>query len=197
MIPSQSRSFGSTTLLAGLVRRDPSAREEFCRRYGSRVERMVRRRLGPLLRSRFETADLAQEAMVDMLEAAAGCEFQGEAAFLGWAQKIVEHRILQMARHCRAARRSPLREVPLEGEALAHEGKGETPSQALERQEAIERLSCAVAALPPPDRQVVVTRLFLKLPWSRVAALAGVNEPTAQMRWVRARRRLEAALRAR
>src|SRR5688572_20449108 len=125
MIPAPTRSLGSTMLLAGLVRRDPAAREEFCRRYGPRVEKMVRRRLGPLLRSRFETADLAQEAMVDMLEAAIGCEFENEAAFLGWAQGVVEHRILQTARHCGAARRSPLREVPLEGAALAHDRKVE------------------------------------------------------------------------
>jgi len=155
---------------------------------------MVRRRLGALVRSRFETADLAQEAMVDALEAATGCNFESEGAFLRWVEAVVERRILQTARYCRAAQRSPLREVPLEPVDLPADAKLGRPSEVIERRETVDRLSEAIGALPPDDRQVVVARLFLELPWSQVASLARTSEPAAQMRFVRARRRLEKLL---
>ncbi len=177
-----------------LSRGEPGAIDELCLRYGPRVASIARSRLGRSLRARLETADVAQEAMIDILKAAPGENFRCEAEFLRWVGVVVEHKIIQIARHWRRVRRRMSREKPITGSGSWLDPRAERPSQILERRETVERFSLALAALEPRDRAVIISRLLLELPWSRVAQALGASEEAAQMRFTRVRRRLRIAL---
>ncbi len=181
-------------LFERLARGEAGAMEEVCRRYGERVMRIARRRLRDELRGRLETADLAQEAMVAVIRRAPRYRFESEGAFLGWVNRLVEETIIDAARRFRAARRSSRKEVPLDQALEAADPRGERPSQIFERGETSDRILMALAGLRPSDRQVVTSRLFLKLGWKDVALAMGTTREAAQMRYRRARQRLASVL---
>ena len=180
----------ATALLSRLASGNRVAQEEVCRRYGKRVYWIVRRRLGRKLRARVETADVVQEAMVDILQDACGCRFASEKDFLNWVRAIVEHRIQEIAGYWGAAKRRRSREVRLPTKEVRADHRAERPSQIFRRKEDHQRLCVTMTRLPAADRQILVSRLFLGLSWDHVASSLGTTEAAAQMRFVRARRRL-------
>jgi RNA polymerase sigma-70 factor (ECF subfamily) len=183
-----------TALIQRLAAGDQAVQDVVCRRYGPRVERMVRRRLGRALRARVETADLSQDVLGDILAAAGGMWFESELAFLRWLRCMVERRILRTARHWRARKRRAARELRLGSRVEIADSGLATPSELLDRRERFEALGAAIACLPPEDRDVIILRHFLELPWRPTAASLGVTEEAAQMRLHRARARLKKLL---
>ena len=186
------RSLRATRLIEKFTQEDREAQNEVCRRYGERVARIVRQAAGSALRSREGTADLAQEALWEMVRSSPGCRFESEAAFLGWVRRIVEHRIFHAARHWKAQRRGAAREVPLtptrEGDSGA---SSQSPSSILESKERIDNLSRVLARVAALDREVLIYRAVLDLPWAKVAIALETTQAAAQMRFNRARKRLQ------
>lgn len=180
----------ATTLLGRVTGGDRAALEEVCKRYGPRVYGIVRRRLGRRLRARVETADVAQDAMAEIVEHAGQRHFRSEGEFLSWVRSLIEHRIVAIARYWKASRRRRSREVRLATGDGQIDARGETPSEVLDRGERLERLCLAASQLAAEDREIIVSRLFLDLSWRDVASSLGTTEEAAQMRFVRARRRL-------
>lgn len=177
-----------TALLERVTSGDRDALEEVCRRYGPRVYGIVRRRLGSRLRARVESVDVAQDAMAGIVEHAPRCHFRSEAEFLSWVCSLIEHRIVEIARYWKASRRRRSRVVRLSTAEV--DARAETPSQVLDRRERLQRFCLAAAQLSAEDREILVSRLFLDLSWNEVASSLGTTEEAAQMRFVRARRRL-------
>ena len=169
---------------------DPGALEEVCRRYGGRASRIASRKLGRSLRARVETADIAQEAMLDLVRSPGRQRFPSEASFLAWLNVVVERKVIKAARRWHASRRNIAREVgphPALGDLA---GEGTTPSQACAREERADALAAAIHSLSPADRALVISRLLLRLPWAAVARVVGASEAAAQMRLLRVRKRL-------
>ncbi|MBI4602497.1 MAG: sigma-70 family RNA polymerase sigma factor [Planctomycetes bacterium] len=181
-------------LFSRLAAGDPAALDEVCRRYGPRAASNVRRPIGRPLRARVETADLAQEAMLAVVRDAPRERFESEAAFLRWLQAVVERRVLRAARRWGAACRSLGRERSIGEAAERPDPRAERPSQVFAREEEAAGLAAALARLAPGDREVFVLRLVLELPWAAVAGALGTTEECAQMRFLRARKRLAAGL---
>ncbi|MBN1441642.1 MAG: sigma-70 family RNA polymerase sigma factor [Planctomycetes bacterium] len=177
-----------------LSRGDRAAREEICRRYGRRVERIVRSQLDRRLHRRVEAADIAQEVLLEIIESAEGCSFPSERAFLVWVYRIVEHKILKTARYWSAACRDLDRETRFPTGSDLSDSSRERPSHRVLRSETFDRLCRAVGELRIRDREIVVCRLFLDLPWPKVAALLDTTEAAAHVRFHRARHRLARAL---
>lgn len=168
--------------------------EEVYRLYGERVAQIARGLLGRPLRRRVETADVVQTVLAALLRSKGSLRFDSEAAFLHWIQVVTERKILRLARHWTAEKRSVDREVAFDDQVGLEDGRAETPTRILERKETAERLTLALACLPPADRGIAISRLFLKLPWSAVGGTLGISEEAAQMRYVRVRRKLRRLL---
>lgn len=168
--------------------------DEVCRRYGERVARIARGLLGRPLRSRVETADVVQTVLAALLGSRGSLLFDSEAAFLRWIQVVTERKILRLARHWHAEKRPVGMEIALEDLSRLPDGQSEAPPQVLDRKETAERLILALARLPPGDRELAISRLFLKLPWSTVSRSFGISEEAAVMRYARVRRRLRRLL---
>ncbi len=182
------------SLFERLGRGEAGSLDELCRLYGSTVTSIARRKLWKKLRARVETDDIAQEAMVEVLRAAPHERFESEEAFLRWVRSVVDHRILQEARRWHAGCRRADREVFMPTDWDAEDPQAERPSQVAQRCETMESVSMALARLSRDDREVIVSRLILKLPWEKVARSIGGSKEAAQMRFIRARRRLSALL---
>ena len=177
-----------------LAEGDAAALEAVCRLYGERAAGMVRHRLGKSLRMRLETADVVQEAMMDVVQEAKRIRFRGEADFLRWLNAVVEHRILQAARYWSAQKRKAGLQSPLATDDLQEDPRAERPSRIYRRRETSDRISGALAGLPEKHRKVLIPRLILQMPWPAVARSLKISLEAAQMRFLRARRALARAL---
>ena len=71
-------------------------------------------------------------------------------------------------------------------------GRTGSPSAGLRRRERRDRVRAALAALPEPDREVLVLRVLEALPTRDTAAVLGVSEVAVRSRQVRALDRLKA-----
>jgi RNA polymerase sigma-70 factor (ECF subfamily) len=69
-----------------------------------------------------------------------------------------------------------------------------SPSAGLRRQERRDRVRAALAALPEPDREVLVLRILEALPTRETAAVLGISEVAVRSRQVRALDRLKVLL---
>jgi RNA polymerase sigma-70 factor (ECF subfamily) len=107
-------------------------------------------------------------------------------------------------RHRKAQRRNLDREQPLVAPRLADQSSDElvaqlfdqelTPASAAIQQEMRRRLEAAIASLEEQDREIILMKLQESLPNHQVAAILGLSEAAASMRYLRAVRRLRAIL---
>lgn len=181
-------------LLAALARGEAAAFEEVCARYGERLGRIARRKLAGPMRARMETADVVQTTLGELVRSADTVHFDSEAAFLRWIGTVLERKILAAARRWNAAKRDRHREAPLPAEDMLHDDSARSPSQIFSHKESRHSLNTAVAALPTKDREVVIARIFLDLPWPHVAKALGTTVEAAQMRFTRVKARLKEVL---
>lgn len=137
-----------------------------------------------------ETADLVQETMVRTIGHVAHIEPEREGALLAYLRTALHNRIRDEIR--RAARRPE--EVELD-EAL-NEHPAPTPLETIIGHEAAERYEAALLQLRDIDREAIIARLELQLPFEDVArALDKPSVDAARMTFRRALERLAEAMR--
>jgi RNA polymerase sigma-70 factor (ECF subfamily) len=182
---------------------DGVARDQLLRRHRRRLRRMVAVRADPRLAARVDPSDVVQEALA---EAAAKLDRylrERPLPFYPWLRQLAQNRLIDLhRRHVLARRRSVTREeaVPdlpdrsalvLADRLFARQS---SPSAGLHRRERRDRVRAALAALPDPDREVLVLRVLEELPAKEIAAVPGIGEAAVRSRQVRALGRLKALL---
>jgi len=182
---------------------DGAARDQLLERHRRRLRRMVAIRFDPRLAARADPSDVVQETLA---EAAAGLDRylrERPLPFYPWLRQLAQRRLIDLhRRHVQARRRSVTREEAAAGLpdrsalALAERlfGRHSSPSAGLRRQERRERVRAALAALPEPDREVLVLRILEGLPTRETAAVLGISEVAVRSRQVRALERLNTLL---
>ncbi len=182
---------------------DMSARDDLLRRHRSRLRRMVAVRADPRLAARVDPSDVVQETLADAAARLDAYLRDRPLPFYPWLRQLAQRRLIDLhRRHVRAQRRSVTRE---EGPAglpdqsamqLADRlfARQSSPSAGLHRRERRERVRTALAALPDPDREVLVLRVLEEMPTREIAAVLGITESSVRSRQVRALDRLKALL---
>ena len=151
-------------LFGRLSRGGSEALDEVRRRYGERVAQIVR--------------------------GAVRGDFPSESAFVRWVMAQVEQRILRAAGRISEDRAAE----PVQGGRSRKRGlRSGRPGQVAGPERA-DRVTMALSRLTPPDREVIIGRIILQLPWDAMAQSLGLSVDAAQMRLVRARRRAAAIL---
>lgn len=144
---------------------DRAALEELSRIYSERVRRIVRLRMGRELRSRLESMDVVQDALICALRGLDTFTYAEEGDFARWLARITENRLRDHLDKLRAAKRDIHKEIPLDTDRgdsrLGSAWPGEplrttTPSMEIERQEQLDRLERAMDTLKPEYRDVIV-----------------------------------------
>ena len=169
------------------------------------LQQMVRRRIDPRLRGRFDDSDVLQETY---LEASARfAEYLAHPTMPAdrWLQFLAHQKLMELARrHLTVAARSVRREVAGVGAAAGTAAAGEladallgsltTPSGAAIRDETRELVRAALDDMDPIDRQVLALRHFEQLSHYETARSLSLSLAAASKRYVRALRRLRGLL---
>lgn len=174
-------------LLADAQRGDAGALAELHRRYEPIVLARVRERLGATLRRHYDTRDLGQSVVVEVLRDLPRFEDRGELAFRHWLYIKAENKVrAKFRKHLNGA--NGQREVALstsDGHATAVAGPG--PATAAGDADTRQRLNDIVAALEEGSRAVVMLRGYEGLPFAAIAERLGLpGAEAARKRYVRA-----------
>jgi RNA polymerase sigma-70 factor (ECF subfamily) len=192
---------------AGLAERaregDREALAGLFQRQSGRLRALVRLRLDPRVRGRIDESDVLQETWLD-------CERRFDEwrggpempAFL-WMRLLAAQKVAELhRRHLGAKVRDAGREAgrpagpPAHSASMADRLAADltSPSRAAGRAEETSRVLAALDGLDETDREVLALRHFEELTNDQVAAVLGITKAGASNRYVRALRRLRAAV---
>jgi RNA polymerase sigma-70 factor (ECF subfamily) len=165
------------TLLVKLANGEESAAERVFRDYEPLLRAMVRRRLTPSLRTKFDSMDVVQSAWADLLEAyrAKGWQFEDRDHLRAFLAKVTyNHFFLQYRRNGPALRRErPLLVDESPGSPSCHQPR---PSQIVEADELWETI---LDACPPTHREILRFKRQ-GLPLAEIAAMTGLHESSVR-----------------
>ena len=192
-------------LLAQARRGEAAAVERLLTAHREPLRRMIDLRLDPALAARLDASDIVQEVLLEASRRLSDYLRNPVMPFHLWLRHIAKDHVIDAhRRHRQAQRRSLDREQPLVPAVLADHSSLElaaqlldhepTPASAAIRHELQRRLDGAIADLDEDDREVILLRHGEQLSNQEVAAALGLSEAAASMRYLRAVRRLRAAL---
>ena len=184
---------------------DRQALTDLFQRHRDRLRRMVELRMDARLQGRVDASDVLQDAFLD---AATYLDTYLRGTDLPpflWLRCVVSQRLSHYhRRHLGTKMRDADREVSLyrnplpqaSSAALASMllGRLTSPSNAAIRAEQVLRVQEALNALDPLDREVIALRQFEELSRAETAQVLGITEEAGAKRYLRALRRLKAAL---
>jgi RNA polymerase sigma-70 factor (ECF subfamily) len=199
-IPPPAEADETERLIRDASQGDAEAMRRLLDRHRERLRRMISLRLDSRLRARVDASDVVQETLADA--AAKFCNYARERPLplYPWLHRLAVERLAAVHRkHRRAEARSVAREQiggftwPDSSARLLVErltATDTTPGHALIRNERRRLLHVALAALAPPDREVLVMRYLEELTFPEIAAILGIGEGAAKMRHLRALKRI-------
>lgn len=161
---------------------DASALNQLWTVYGTRVHWIIRLRMGQELRSKLESMDLAQEAMLSALGNIENFTYTSEGDFLRWLSTIAENRLRDNLDRLHADKRDIRKEIRLSKHRrnTASEGVGFpapidaiTPSVILSRKEDLEKLEKAIDKLKPEYKEVILLSKIEGLSYIEIADKLG------------------------
>src|SRR6516164_475560 len=205
VIPMGADSREDELLVKQAAAGDPGCWAELMQRYRSRLRRMVGFRMDSRLQGRVDPSDVVQDVCLEAWQCLGSYVSQPSTPFFVWLRSVAGHKLGDLHRHHLGARmRDARREVSLyqgslpgaTSAALAAQLLGHLtrPSEAAIRAERKAQLQAALNAMDPIDREVLALRHFEQLTVSEAAAVLGIKEKAAGMRYVRALRRLKEIL---
>lgn len=189
-------------LLAAARGGDRRALGDLFGRWRGRLEGLVALRLDPHLRGRLDSADVLQEAWLDVERRFDAWVAQPDMPLFLWVRFLTVQKLAELHRRHGAQQRDARREVPIHAgpsasnaslaERLA--GSFSSPSQGFQKAELLARVQESLGALDEIDREVLVLRHFEELSNGEVATVLGITPAGASNRYVRALKRLKQAL---
>ena len=168
--PGLLESLPSVVLLTRLREGSQAARDELVRRYWPRLERWARGRLPAGARDLHDTSDLVQETMLKALGRLDDFDPRHDGALLAYFRAAILNRIRTLA--TRAGRRGA--RIDLESGLI---DAGPSPLEEVVGWDAMDRYERALARLKAEDREVILLRVELGMPYDEIAAELG--KPTA------------------
>jgi RNA polymerase sigma-70 factor (ECF subfamily) len=204
-IPMRADSSDVEELIQQAAAGNPGSWAALIKRYRSRLRRMVSFRMDSRLQGRVDPSDVVQEVCLEAWQHLGSYVSQPSTSFFLWLRAVAGHKLGDVHRHHLGTRmRDARREVSLyqgslpgaTSAALAAQLLGHVtrPSEAAVRAERKVQLQTALNAMDPIDREVLALRHFEQLTVSEAAAVLGIKEKAAGMRYTRALRRLKAIL---
>jgi RNA polymerase sigma-70 factor (ECF subfamily) len=163
----------------------PEALNALYERCAGRLLAYVRLRLGRDLRSRLESRDILQAAMVKSIEHLNDFKGNETGSLMGWLARIADNEIRDRADYYQRQRRDAARELPLEDDAPVAALTRSALSRVILDEEA-ERLEAALEALTPAHREVILLRKFEELSFADIAQRLGKSEDACRMLLARA-----------
>jgi RNA polymerase sigma factor (sigma-70 family) len=186
-------------LIDDLQRGNRQAVEELYRRYALRVLFLVRARMGPALRIKEQSGDLAQEALLKSLHGLDSFVATGDGAFIAYLVKKVEEVICDRVDYWQAGKRDPRRELSIAQvnlERVRTAGRMATepgPAEILEQHEDIQRLLRALDELRERRHEhwdLLIARRLESRSYEEIAATRDLTPEAVRKKCERATRML-------
>jgi RNA polymerase sigma-70 factor (ECF subfamily) len=165
-----------------------------------RLERILRFRIDPRIRSRIDATDVLQETWVTASRRMAAFLQNPTVSPFVWLRQLALQTLIDIHRRELCHRRDAGREIQLVGNSplgdtslsIAHflADQITSPSQHLMRAEDLQHLQAALNSMPEVDREVLALRHFEQLTNQQTAEVLGLTPTAASNRYVRAAARL-------
>ena len=155
----------SVELLARAQSGDELALNELFARYMPRLQRWAHGRLPLSARSGLDTQDMVQDALARVVPRIASFEPPHDGGFYGYLRTAVQHRIQDQINW---AKRRPAAAL-----ASDHPALDPSPIEQAIGGETLERYEAALQRLPKVDREAIVLRIELGLPYAEIAQALG------------------------
>lgn len=181
---------------------DESALDRLCRVYGERVLWMVRLRMGKELRSKMESTDLAQDALIHALQGLGGFTYENEGDLVRWLSKIAENTLRDNLDKLHAEKRDIRKEVRPGNYGQTTGGRfvgtagpidATTPSVIMSRREELDRLEKAIDVLKAEYKEVIVLTKIEGLSYEEIGDRLGKSADAVRMQLCRAMAALTSA----
>ena len=159
-----------------------SALNQLCKVYGPRVLWIIRLRMGREIRSKLESMDLVQDALMSALKDLGTFKYKTEGDFLRWLSRIAENRLRNQLQRLHANKRDIRKEVRLDGYRPTVEDSfvaaldiadTTTPSAIMSKREDLDKLAKAIDVLKPEYRQVIVLTKIEGLSYKEIGEKLG------------------------
>jgi len=174
---------------------DEAAVNQLCSVYGERVRRLVRMRLDHKLRSKLDSVDVVQDALILAMDGLKNFTYKDEGDFLRWLSKIAENRLRDMFDKFQADKRDIHKEIPFKREDRSTEGGSvgaaepaadTTPSVIIGKREALDKLEKALDRLKPEYREIIMLKKIEGLSHAEIAQRLDKNAGAVRMLLARA-----------
>ncbi|MFC1792474.1 RNA polymerase sigma factor [Planctomycetota bacterium] len=167
-----------------------SALNQLCSVYSERVRRIIRFRLDQKLRSKLDSVDVVQDALILAMGGLKDFTYRNEGDFLRWLSRIAENKLHDIFDEFYADKRDIRKEIPFK------EGRGSavdaffgavgpigttTPSVIMCKKEALDRLEKALDELKPEYKKVIVLKRIEGLSYAEIAERLGKSAEAVGM----------------
>jgi RNA polymerase sigma factor (sigma-70 family) len=156
----------SIVLLSRARGGDAPALDALCKRYLPRMKRWAHGRLPAWARGALDTHDMVQDAMINVVQRLAAFEPRHDAALQAYLRQSLLNRVRD---EIRRAQRTPA-SGPLDDSRPSTEP---SPLEQAIGHEALERYEAALQRLKPEDREAIIVRIEMGLPYGEVAEALG------------------------
>jgi len=155
----------SMDLLTRAKSGDADALNDLCARYLPRLRKWAHGRLPAYARGSLDTHDLVQETLAAAIQRLGSFEPRHEGAFQAFLRTALVNRVRDQIR---TAQRRPT-------DALSSDRPSDDPSpiEMAIGTEALERYEAALRRLRPTDREAIIARIELGLPYIEIARVLG------------------------
>jgi len=161
-------------------------------RYRHVLKLIMRGRIPPDARARFDTDDLLQSGFLVAFRQLGSYEYRGRGSFQSWLKSIMLTRLQDRLRQLKTSMRDPDKEA---GSDRAGELRSlETPSELLATAERQTELTLALARLPELDRRLIEMKWFDRLSIQAISAQLGMPPSTVARRLSKAAERIHLRL---
>lgn len=191
-------------LLAGAARGEAAAVDRLFDRHREALRRLVALRMDRQMARRVDASDVVQDVLIEASSRLRDYLADPRMPFHLWLRSLAQDRMIDLHRRNRAQRRDVQREQSLaaSGEvdrssfnlAAQLADAGLTPAAAAIKEELEQRFWAAIDTLDEADREVILMRHAEQLGNGEVAQALDLSPAAAGMRYLRAIRRLRAAL---
>jgi RNA polymerase sigma-70 factor (ECF subfamily) len=169
------------------------------------LRRRISLRLDPALAARLDASDVVQDVLLEASRRLKDYLQNPGMPFHLWLQLIADDHVIDAwRRHRQAKRRSLDRERPLRTVGLNDQSSAElaaqlmghemTPASAAIREELQRKVEEAIAGLSADDQEIIQMKHYQQFSNQEMARILGLSEAATSMRYLRALRRLKAAL---
>ncbi len=192
-----------------LIRRasdgDQAALDQLFSQHHDRLQRMIRLRLARRIQGRLDSADILQEAYIDVFRNLPRYVESPSTSFFIWLRNIVGLKLAEIhRRHLGTDKRDASRDVSIYRGALPTVNSGSlaaqllgqltSPSQTAMKTEMRLRLQEVLDCMDDIDREVIALRHFEQLDSQEVADVLEMSKSGASSRYIRAMQRLKEEL---